>query len=490
MNSLHLLIWNDKKDIAKQWKDFAKRDGFGHIDILSTPDETDIVAEYCRLRPDVVILDLVDDDSDKPVGLSIGKNLREADPLAPIIVLTRKPESAYITDGYLRWQGFAGVYPVGVVERRNQFKDIVIAESLLVKHMLQPEYCLARACGLWMETRWQRGNPIIAALRHTICGLPSCGSPDAWHPFLSDAIHKALRAREWNDVARRYDEARALFQQSDPFYMAGSTSRRHLSHNVQVCLLGLAILLADGPVHEAIEAEGLDLADAVLIWCCIGTVHDAAYLSENLGRISARLAALAEKFAPFVGGKPLSPWTWPTEHHAAVAAKMWDAAGLHGDERRACTMIGEAISKHDAKARKGPPVSCARWHEFLAILCDELQDWQRERPGASPGIGNGPGDHRSDAPWRLIEPMRIGTSRDGAGHHALTLEFMVVDHVELIQGDSGSASTRSVGKRFEDILQTLQENLVCPQKLTIELAAHFLTRRVQPFSIRRDLPLV
>lgn len=491
MREIQLLIWNDNQASVDAWKTAAERDGFRRVTPLTSKAVSEIVAIYRQLKPDAAILDLVDDQTEKPIGLRIASEIQAVDPLAPVIVLTRKPEGAYETNGYLRWQGLAGIYPRGIVDVSGQFKDIVVTESLLVKHLLQPEYTLARYCGLHVDgfEEWNDDLEIALALRDAVYRLPWSGSSDAWHPVLCDAVHEALIARGWHEIAQKYRHAIAIFQQSDPFYMAGSTSRRHLSHNVQVCLLGLALLLSDGPIREiAMKQMKGRLLDAVLVWCCIGTAHDAAYLSEHFEAVSGRLAELGDKFSGFVKAQPLQPWTWPTDHHATVAARMWDAGNVVGEEALACTLIAAGIAKHDAKYLKTATVCVEQWQEFLAILCDELQDWQRERPGAVPGIASAPTDRWKNVPWRLVEPLRLETKRRSDGTHSIGLEFMVVDHSKLIREREGTPSVTPVGQRFDQILGTLKTHLRSSRPIEVQLAAHFVTR--QAASIVRSQALL
>jgi hypothetical protein len=491
VRELRLLIWNDDASIAEQWAAAATRDGFHCVEWLSTMEIHDIEATYARYRPDVMVLDLVHDRTERPIGLTIATALQRLDPLAPLILLTQRPADAYERDGHLRWQGFAGVFPRDLVNVRGQFRDVIVGESLLLKHLLQPEYCLARECALSLAAYQNWGAYVAVAhdLREAINRLPAAGSTDSWHPLLCGAVRDALKSRGWMDVADRYWDAVTVFERSDQFYMAGTKSRRHLSHNVQVCLLGLALLLADSPVRQVALSGGGHLIDAALVWCCIGTVHDAAYLSEHMTNVSSQLADLAAKFAPLVSGPKLEAWDWPQDHHSIVGSRMWECGALPHEQRAACLLIGAGIAGHDAKFSKAPAIAIDNWPVFLAVLCDELQDWQRERPGAVPGIPTTDDGWRYSQ-WRLVEPSRIGIERDERGHYRISLDFMVVDHTRSIHETSGLPGLSRVGERFDQILHTLTTYLRSRIPIQVQLSATFTTRQVQPIVREATLPSV
>jgi hypothetical protein len=486
MNStttMRLMIWNDNSQTAKLWAGIARDDGFAadRIDTVTTKNIDEVVDRYLEKRPDVVVLDLIDDDNGKPIGRDIAMAIQRVDALAPLVVLTRKPGEAYVTGGYLKWSGFAGIYPADIIDTRGQFRDVVVIESLISKHLLQPDYALARQCTLLIGAfkGWNSSTQaVVDLLKDTIQSLPSARTSEVWHSLMTEAVASALRARGWKDVEARYIHASDLFRRSDPYYMAGTSSRKHLSHNVQVCLLGLSLLLADGPIREAAISASGDLLDAMLIWCCIGTVHDAAYLSERLETISADLAELAGQFGQYLGKPKPTAWPWPTTSHSIVAGKMWDPGTLKGKDAEVCEMIAQGILRHDVKTAGGKKVPLERWHEFLAVLCDELQDWQRYRPEAKPG---------KDAPWRLVEPLRIEISKETGGRYTISLELMVVDHSMLIQERGGSPDIDPVGKRFDEIARTLENHLVSSTRLQVSLQAHFVTRVVPSLTSRAEL---
>jgi hypothetical protein len=138
-------------------------------------------------------------------------------------------------------------------------------------------------------------------------------------------------------MAERFGCLMQLFERSDPFYMAGSKLRRHLSHNVQVFLIGLVALtglhhlrrIAIKQVQEirTNESDTSALVDAILIWACIANTHDTAYLIEHLNELTVKLEELIREFAIVISAgemvKEPSKAILPSQSHAEVAAKLW-----------------------------------------------------------------------------------------------------------------------------------------------------------------------
>jgi two-component system OmpR family response regulator len=80
-----LLMVEDDPEIARLVGDFLRREGF---ELVVAPDAKAMDAEFTRMRPDLVILDLMLPGED---GLSICRRLRASDSI-PILMLTAKSD--------------------------------------------------------------------------------------------------------------------------------------------------------------------------------------------------------------------------------------------------------------------------------------------------------------------------------------------------------------------------------------------------------------
>jgi hypothetical protein len=301
-----------------------------------------------------------------------------------------------------------------------------------------------------------------------------------------------MQRRTLDKLAERFVEMAKIFENADPFYMAGSHSRRHLSHNVQVFLVGLTILLRCEPIRGAAIrqiayyrpglAEIDALEDAVLIWACAAATHDTAYLSEHFSSFMEKLATLSEQFSaafnPVDGVKPIKKLKWPDTPHGKVAAKLW-IRGLPAKVKdrklddHYSTIIAKAIGRHDSKHFPNTPVDSSRWADFLAILSDEVQDWGRERLDNPPG-----GRPIETVTWGLFCLEGIQIVEDKTSHPGkwrMTFTFIARDHPEVIAKRFGHGGQETVRNTFARVAKTLRENLRSSWPLVIELVVHFIS---------------
>jgi hypothetical protein len=269
--------------------------------------------------------------------------------------------------------------------------------------------------------------------------------------------------------------------------MAGSRSRRHLSHNVQVFLVGIIALLGSDQFCKAVvqqvkemrpeAGEKEALMDAVLVWACIANTHDTAYLCEHLSELTGRLEELSREFAKVFDAaaqvKPFTKVNWPTQTHADIAARLWrhdlpkDVKDWKFDDHY-CETVAAAIARHDSKHFKNNPVDSTRWAQFLAVLSDELQDWGRERLSNPPG-----GKPFETITWGLFCLEGVHLMRDKS---CIALTFIARDHPEVIAKRFGSGGEETVRGAFARIAQQLRENLRSSWPFEIQLTVHFVSR--------------
>ena len=111
---------------------------------------------------------------------------------------------------------------------------------------------------------------------------------------------------------------------------------------------------------------------------------------------------------------------------------------------------------------------------FLAILCDEIQEWGRERrdnpPGARP---------YETVTWGLFRLEAFGISREKVPdpeHVKVALTFIARDYPEVIASRYGSDGTATVRGVFENIAKTLRTKLRSSGPMLIDLTVFFVSR--------------
>jgi hypothetical protein len=248
--------------------------------------------------------------------------------------------------------------------------------------------------------------------------------------------------------------------------------------------MGMVILLSDdelwqracdsmGHLRPGSNPDAIPIA-VILLWACIGATHDAAYLSEKLSRVTDRLAVVANRFRVAFDPMPSerNAWDWPNDHHAVVGGRLWRRlVGATSLDARMADTIASAIERHDSSICTGR-VQLASWASFLAVLCDELQDWHRE-PRETP-MGN---EVPAENPWRRFSLELFRLDKDKvSGATTLSLAFAVQDYPPHVIVEKGSAGTKVVEGRFVRILKTLRANLEVTHPWRIELTARFSSR--------------
>lgn len=336
MEALRILLWNDEPETLRSWLDTAKADGFPGCIGSDSQDADAVVRRFLETQPDVVVLDIMVKKKRAPLGLTIAKKMREVDPLVPLIAITAYPNEVYAVEGDLNQLGFCGIYHNTVVQK-NMFREVAVRYALGHWNAMLSEHVLIRATLVAMEQRLGKilDGEDLGAMVHTLRRLPYAPSIESWHRELCEDIAVALERRGHSDLAKAYREIVAVFEQADPFFMASRLGRRHLSHNIQVFLMGLIILLSDNELWQYACDSFKDIsptsdADAIpisvlLLWACIGTTHDAAYLSQNLSIVTSRLATIASRFRVAFDPMPSEQtgWKWPADHHATVGGTLW-----------------------------------------------------------------------------------------------------------------------------------------------------------------------
>lgn len=496
MKHLKILVWNDNETYAKKWQTCVANgdapEDLERVPVSTSKNVAEVIHAFETEMPDVVVLD-IKCDGDPKMGLRIAAGIREKDFLVPIIAVTRDPEVVYLATNEAEVLGFAGVFEESVM-KKNVFEPIALRPSLNQWHLVAPEFALVRACIKAIQSAF--GNEeqnFVNELCPMLAALPFSGSVESWHTQVREPLLRLMRRRSLTKMAERFDFMAQLFERSDPFYMAGSRSRRHLSHNVQVFLLGLAVLtgldvMSKTAVNHVQKLRSSTTAkealmDAILIWACIANTHDTAYLSEHLGDLTGRLNELVKDFAtvipPTTKIKGLPKVVWPSYPHAEIAAKFWrqnlpaDPTKWSFDEQL-CDVVASGIARHDSKHFKNQPVSFDRWQEFLAVLSDELQDWGRERltnpPGARP---------YETVTWNLfcLEGVEIKTVKNVTGEEArIELTFIARDHPQIIAKRFGSDGEETVRSTIARIAQSLRDNLRSISPFGIDLTVRFVSR--------------
>jgi hypothetical protein len=484
MKHLKIFVWNDKQELADKWQEVIA--GGGSLDNVPKSSELkpeEVVREVEAANPDVVVLD-IKALGDRKMGLDIAEGIRKLDLLIPILAVTREPKVVYLATNRFEQLGFAGVFHASVMEE-GVFESIALRPSLNQWHLTVPEFPLVRHCVHSIKSTFGAHDPDFANdFINLLESLPFSRSTESWHKQIRDPLVRLMNRRSLGALGERFKFLAELFEKADPFYMAGSRSRRHLSHNVQVFLLGLVILLRCSVLqHKAIEtlrkygaADDTEaLLRAVLIWACIANTHDVAYMSEHFSALSEHLEQLTRTFSqvfqPAEQVKPMSKVNWPGLSHGEVAARLWrdELPSDPGDwnlEHQCFELVAAAIARHDSKYFPMKPVNIDRWAEFLAVLSDELQDWGRERAENLPGP-----KPFENITWGMFSLEGIQIIEDN-----VSLTFIARDHPELIARRFGTSGEDSVKETFNRIAQTLRENLRSSVKLEIDLQVDFVSR--------------
>jgi hypothetical protein len=491
MKPIKVFIWNDKPEEAERWQDIiAAGEGIDTVPMSTSLVRTEVLQAFMAAKPDVVVLD-IKSRGDTKMGLEIAEDIRNHDLLVPILAVTREPKIVYLATNQYEKLGFAGVFHASVMEP-GVFGPIALRPSLNQWHSLVPEFPLTRYCiqqvrAAFADSDSQFEKEFTAMLE----SLPFSGSMESWHAQIRDPLMRFMERRGLNKLASRFKFMAELFEKADPFYMAGSRSRRHLSHNVQVFLTGLGILLACEPIRQIAlkklrerrdlsDSDGLQ--DAILIWACIANTHDVAYLCENLAVFTEQLEKVTGIFStvfPTTGTPSAIPRVnWPALPHGEVAAKLWLADVPVDFEKHYFDDVAAAILRHDSKNFPNSPIAMAHWAQFLAILSDELQDWGRERLNNPPG-----GQPFESNTWGLFSLERFQVSYvDGFPVNSnkpswlLALAFVARDHPEIIASRFGTSGEETVRTTFSTIARTLRSNLRSATPFAIELKVDFISR--------------
>ena len=492
MKHLKIFVWNDEDKFAKKWQSVIaggdEEQINSRVPVSTAKTLQEIVRAFEDAKPDVVILDIKCNTGDTKMGLKIAEKIREQDLLVPIIAITREPKIVYMATDQIEKLGFAGVFEASVMEK-GVFENIVLRQSLNQWHLVAPEFALVRACIQKLRTAFgDSEQAFVNEFCSMIESLPFSGSIESWHGQIRDPLTGLMRRRDLNKIAKTFEASSRLFEQADPFYMAGSHSRRHLSHNVQVFLIGLMTLIGWERFRKQVVKEIQSirqkankdeaLIDAILIWACIANTHDTAYLSEHLGDLIGRLRELSQEFKKVLNPEDkadeILKINWPTTPHGEITARFWQndiSKENLGFEDHYMQIVADAIKRHDSKHFKNKPVESKYWAQFLAVFSDELQDWGRER------LTNPPGSRPFETvTWGLfgLEGIQFQThSQEG---QCIALTFIARDHPEVIGTRLGRDGTETVRKTFARIAQKLDENLRSSLPLKIELSVHFASR--------------
>ncbi len=521
---MKFFIWNDNDEELLKWARCATRISNWTEEKKSDPtdqhmclvsrsiDSAQVAAECEAYRPDVVILDIVATEpkvgTDKRLGIAIAKRIRRLDELVPIIAVTAHPNRLYefggdMDDPDVEERGrmsfdeirFAGIYHNSVMESDSTLHDLAISPSLIHWHILTPEYVLVRKCIELLKLH-ARGDQRLLRMAAFLDVLPH-QSMASWHRSLAEKLAALMGELGLDGIAKGFTELCQQFEAADPLYMAFTKSRVHLSHNVQVFLLGLVGLLGIDHLRncavENIRALAIDnswqeaderdpLLCAVLVWACVGMTHDAAYLAETGQKFFDELKVVMSRFIPKRPQgqghdiSPLDKVTWPQVKHSEVCRQLWQLSEAKGMEQHLVALVGSAVYYHDPiKERCNEEcqvVDSERWLDFLAILSDELQDWGRVRPELPPGA-----DDWASNPWRLFALQSIVLRNgEGVSGTALDLGFLAVDNPRRVHDALAKPGTSQVERRFEWTRAQLKKRLRSKTPLDVVLNVSFSSR--------------
>lgn len=495
MKHLRIFIWNDDLIAAADWQKIIAGDDAPE-ELKKVPKSTAITVEQVVQDcfgecPDVVLLD-IKSENDTKMGLKIAEAIRKRDLLIPILAVTKDPKIVYLSTDKFEKLGFAGIFHKSVMTD-GVFKQVALRPSLNQWHLLVPEFPLVRHCIRLLRAAFgAQEAQFVQQFTQMLEALPFSRSIESWHQQIRGPLSLFMERRNMNVISTEFLNLTDLFESSDPFYMAGSKSRRHLSHNVQVFLIGLASLLGLEPLQttatNSVMALRNDndrfgaLVDAILIWACIANTHDVAYLSETFGTLVDKIGKLSDRFAvAFSNNEELTRVqnvVWPTTHHGKVAADLWkqkkSANAISEFEKKCIDLIAAGIERHDSKYFPDQAVQMDDWSSFLAVVSDELQDWGRERleqmPGAKPF---------ETVTWGMfcLEGINISMiESNDAPIWSLALTFIARDHPEVIMNRFGMGGKTLVQESFARIARNLRKNLRSSIPIDIELKVNFVSR--------------
>jgi CheY-like chemotaxis protein len=246
---MRFFVWNDNPLKLKDWSDLIKSRSPGMTPEVHPTHELDIhkiLAEFRAFDPDVVLLDIVASNLSRSHGVDIAREIRQFDSLIPILAITEDPSAVYEASGDLASLAFAGIHHASVMNKAS-FWSSALRPSLNNWHLIAPDYALIRQIvgQLQANTRDEGIRSSFQKLAALLVSLPLLGDTDVWHKAVSKEI-TWLMDPVFPNLAKKFSELSTLFQKADPFYMASTRSRKHLSHNVQVFLLGLRSLIVRG----------------------------------------------------------------------------------------------------------------------------------------------------------------------------------------------------------------------------------------------------
>jgi hypothetical protein len=482
-----IFVWNDNNEHLANWCSTVREAQFtAHsTDVKDVPS---VVAKFEAAFPNLVLLDLLSDHEGVTLGYEIALAIRKVDPLVPIIIVTRDPSRLFGSDCRLEDLDVLAYFEATIMGRATAFREIAVRRIVNLWHQLVPDHLLARHASRCFK-QCSKGSDYaeaVAGLDIEIRRLPLSGSIDIWHKKFCAKMADLLDGLALPNLKTVFNQTVKLFEIADPFYMAAGKSRRHLSHNVQVFLVGLIVLSEHEPLrHDAIESmrslfPGKSDPElfwtAVAIWGCVALTHDTAYLSQYFSEISNALTALSTEFQPALKvNTPLQAWIWPTVHHGAVGARLWldqvskTKAGTL--ENSLAELIAGGIARHDSNItekdlkavdlpdnRSKVPLDKSHWIQFLAVLSDELQNWQRDRD-----------DRPKD--FRLFALDDLLMEKGERGQNILWMTFAVKDHPRRIRESEGTQGSEEVLKGFNIAKEKLERNLDSKGTLKVKLCA-------------------
>lgn len=495
MNLKKIFIWND--DIAEldNWKGFSEEVGFVKPTGVSGNSIDEVLGVFLGDFYDLVLLDVLSGNSPETCfGLQVAKEIRRNDPLVPIILVTSSPSQVY-KNLNLDELTVSGIYHNSVMSS-GVFKDLAVRESINRWYSAYPEYVLVRRCTYLIEKAFEEAQDkeFMQQLVKCIRSLPFSHSVDSWHIQLEKDIAKLLRDSGLGHVRTAYQKIVGIFRKADPFYMAVKLGRRHMSHNVQVFLMGIVILLEVRSLKvSAIDAlnkirkqdnSNKALADSLLIWACISMTHDVGYLSQHMKTVSSEIAKIANSFKEVLLDNEAKDLiepvisNWPETHHAEIGARLWMkyAPDINDPEAEFFSCIAQAIQRHDSSQETTLPDKVSptpdMWAQFLAVLCDELQDWHRYRHETPPG-----NTEDNTIPWRLfvLEAFSVNNT-DHADSVEISIGFALKDFDVFVRNRLGTISIDEVERKFDRVLDVLETNLYCQRDWEIKLSAEFISR--------------
>ena len=269
--------------------------------------------------------------------------------------------------------------------------------------------------------------------------------------------------------------------------MAEGKSRKHLSHNVQVFLLGIATLLSRTELRafmlQDIKKNVFDGPDGevvylgIIAWACFATTHDVGYLVEKgtevcltLSRLSNKLDQMRGKGSRKLGFAFRGPLLKMT-HHAIVGRDIWRRCGGSPIEQKIAALVAAGIERHDCGRAVQVPVHSSEWLSFAAVLCDELQDWERFRPDAVPGNEFG------ESPWHVFSLSEIVIGETTGAESLIFLGFVASWNYDELAEEGGTVGLDKVKSRLDKILKGLERNLRTSFGFTIKLQVRMLSAK-------------